>query len=328
MSHTHIGLLHPGTRWVRRADIQGLTSEGLVRLFSELVRAELRHRRTRGLDADSLLSYYRTLFGADGCVLPLGAHGYAQRLAPALECLRATPEESRVLDAGSGYGSESLLFSMLGKRVVGVELVPVRVELARSRVAFFQSVCEFPLNIEFVNANVLRFLGTSQAFDVIWAMEAVSHIYPAEDFFRMARDSLRPGGRLIVSDPNRLNPLAWARSIRIRGSLTHVPHRRFHDPETGRPVDYGQERVFTVFQLKRHLARAGFIVEASHVSGFLGTSLLPTSFLSKPRAFRLLSRMQAMAKRAPVVKHFGTNYVVVAKKPTQPRARGDGNGKR
>ena len=245
----------------------------------------------------------------------MGAHGYGQRIAPALERLRSTAEESSILDAGSGYGTESLLFSLLGRRVVGVELVPVRVELARSRVPFFRSVCDFPLNIEFVNANILRFLRTSEPFDVIWAMEAISHIYPPEDFFRMARESLKPGGRLIVSDPNRLNPLAWARSVRIRGSLTHVPHRRFDDPETGRPVDYGQEQVFSVFELKRHLTRIGFVVEASHVSGFLGTSLLPTSLIATQGAFRLLLRMQAAAKRVPVVKHLGTNYVVVARKP-------------
>jgi SAM-dependent methyltransferase len=318
MTHPLAATLRPGTRCLRRADIQRLSSEGLVRLFWELVRDELTHRRAKGLDADSLRSYYRNLFGEDGRVIPLGAHGYAGRVVSALECLRATAEESLVLDAGSGYGTESLLFSTLGKRVVGVELVSARVELARSRVAFFRSVCDFPLDVEFVNANVLRFLGTSQAFDVIWAMEAVSHIYPAEDFFRMARDALKPGGRLIVSDPNRINPLAWARSVRIRGSLRHVPHRRFDDPETGRPVDYGQERVFSVFQLKRHLARVGFIIEASHVSGFLGTSLLPPSFVSTHRAFRLLSRVQAVAKRSPVVKHLGTNYVVVARRPTQP----------
>ncbi len=310
--------LREGTRCFRRAHTRNLSTERLVQLFSELLRDELAHRRATGLDAEPLRSYYRTLFGTDGHVLPLGAYGYAQRLAPALECLRATTEECSVLDAGSGYGTESLLFSMLGKKVVGVELVPVRVELARSRTPFFQSVCDFPLNIEFVNANVLRYLRTSEVFDVIWAMEAVSHIYPPADFFRVARDSLKPGGRLIVSDPNRLNPIAWARSVKIRGSLRHVPHQRFVDPETGRPVDYGQEQVFSVFQLKRHLARAGFVIEASHVSGFLGTSLLPTSFISTRRAFRLLSHVQAMAKRSPVVRHLGTNYVVVAKRPDRP----------
>jgi SAM-dependent methyltransferase len=307
----------PDTRCVKDTDIQALTSEALVRLFSELMREELVHRLDSGLDADSLRSYYQNLFGDDGRVIPLGARGYAQRLIPALDHLRATAHGSSVLDAGCGYGSESLLFAMLGKSVVGVELVPVRLELARSRVAFFRSVCDFGLDVQFVNANILRFLRSGRTFDVIWAMEAVSHIYPPEDFFRMARDALRPGGRLIVSDPNRLNPLAWARSIKIRGSVRHIPHRRFEDPETGRPVDYGQEKVFSVFQLKRHLARAGYAVEESHVSGFLGTSVLPASFVRTQRAFRLLSRMQAVARRTPVVRNLGTNYVVVARRPVE-----------
>jgi SAM-dependent methyltransferase len=315
--HEYGQAFRPDTRSVRRADIQRLTPESLVQFFWELVREELGHRRADGQDADSLCSYYRTMFSDDGRVISLGAHGYAQRLAPALACLGAAADATLVLDAGSGYGTESLLFSLLGKRVVGVELVPERVELARSRLRFYRSVCDFPLSVEFVNANVLRYLGAGRAFDVIWAMEAVSHIYPPEDFFRLARDSLKPGGCFIVSDPNRMNPLAWARSVRIRGSLRHVPHRRFRDPETGGPVDYGQEKVFSVFQLKRRLRRLGFIIEASHVSGFLGTSLLPTSFVSTPRAFGLLSSLQAVARKVPVVKHLGTNYVVVARRPVR-----------
>lgn len=301
--------------FVRRAEIEELSPEGIIQLFSQLMSIEVAERRSGDLATEPLRSHYDELFTRGDRILPLRVLGYTQRLAPVLEYLGTMPETSFILDAGSGYGTESLLFSLTGKRVVGVELVPERVDLARSRMAYYQSICDFPLLLEFVNANVFRFLKASDPFDFIWAMEAVSHIYPPDDFFQLAFDSLKPGGRFAVSDPNSLNPLAWARSVRIRGSIKHTPHRRFKDPETGVPVDYGQERVFPIFELKRRLARAGFVIEHSSVSGFLCTSLLPTSFITSRPAFTLLSYVQTVAKKIPIVKWLGSNCLVVAQKP-------------
>jgi SAM-dependent methyltransferase len=266
------------------------------------------------MDTGLLRSYYHNLFVNEDLLIPLGVLGYAQRLHLALECLRALPDTATILDTGSGYGTESLLFALLGKQVVGVELVSERAALARSRIPFFRSVADGPLNIRFENANVFRFFEESDPCDVIWAMEAISHIYPPESFFRVALEKLKPGGRLIVSDPNSLNLLAWLRSVRIRGSVRHAPHRRFRDPETDVPVDYGQEQVFSVFRLKMLLASVGFRVRRTDVSGFLCTSILPQVVVTSRIGYVLLSRVQQIARATPVIRGLGSVYTVVAEK--------------
>ena len=294
--------------------LDGLSNIEIVFRFADLLKDELAFRTAHGMDACSLRSYYSNLFMGEDRLIPLGVLGYAHRLDLALECLRTLPDTASILDTGAGYGTESLLFALLGKRVVGVELVPERAALAESRVPFYQSVSNAAMSIRFENANIFRFLEKAEQFDVIWAMEAISHIYPPESFFRVAFHKLKPGGRLIVSDPNRLNPLAWLRSVRIRGSVSHAPHKKFRDPETGMPIDYGQEQIFSVFQLKLILASVGFSVTRTYVSGFLCTSLLPRAVVSSKIGYMLLARLQQLAMSTPVIRGLGSIYTIVAVK--------------
>jgi len=291
-----------------------LSNQDFVYLFSRLMKDELYFRIANNMDVSSLKKYYGHLLTYDNEVIPLGALGYAERMFPVIECLKEMPDTAKVLDTGSGYGSESFMFALLGKDVIGAELVPERSELARSRIPFFQSVCDFPLRVQFVNANVFRYLQNSEPFDLIWTMEAISHIYPPESFLKLTFEKLNPGGRLVISDPNSLNPVAWARSIKIRGSIKHVPHRRFKDPETEIPVDYGQEQIFSPFRLKKLLSESGFRIVETHVSGFLCTSLLPQSIILSSNAFRILSKLQSIAKRIPAIRSLGSIYAIVAMK--------------
>jgi 2-polyprenyl-3-methyl-5-hydroxy-6-metoxy-1,4-benzoquinol methylase len=294
--------------------LHDLSNTEIVFRFANTLRDELAFRSANGLDPGPLRSYYPNLFTGNDRLKGLGVLGYAQRLEPAIDYLKTLPDSASILDTGAGYGTESLLFALLGKQVVGVELVPERVALAKSRVPFYRSVSDDPISIRFENANIFRFLEQAGQFDMIWAMEAISHIFPPESFLKIVFDKLKPGGRLIVSDPNSLNPLAWLRSVRIRGSVRHTPHQKFRDPETDMPVDYGQEQVFNVFRLKMLLVRSGFVVSQTHISGFLCTSILPHFVVNSKSGYRFLSRFQRIARAVPVIRELGSIYTVVAEK--------------
>ena len=296
-----------------RDHVLGLTDEELVGLLSQLFKEELQYRESRGLTIEPLRSYYGHLL-TKGELFPLGVLGHALRLGPALAHIRSLPNGARVLDTGSGYGSETLLFSLTGISAVGVELVQERVVIARSRVAFFRSRCDYPISVEFDNANVFRYLEQASPFDLIFAMEAISHIYPPGRFLRLAWDRLNPGGLIVITDPNSINPLAWARSIRIRGSFHHRPHQRFADPETGQPVDYGQEQVHSVRRIRRLLEASGFSVEAVSVSGFLCTSLLPRAVAQRVATYRVLRAMHRVISRTPGIRSLGSIYTVIGRK--------------
>ena len=296
------------------AAFRSLTAKNAVFLYARCLEQELVFREKKGLDILRLKSYLRHLFSPDGKIIRLGWEGYGQRLAFIIEALRPSQKKLRILDAGCGYGTESLLFSLFPVEVWGIDLVPERIALARSRIDFFQSLSKRPLEVTFVNANIFRFLENAPPFDIIWAMEAISHIYPPEKFFQTCRQKITDDGKLIISDPNSLNPLALIRSIKIRGSIVHQPHQKFRDPETRLPADVGQEKIFNIFRIRKLLEASGFRIKAIDVSGFMGSSLLPQSLLHKEKAARLLERYQRIAQRTPIFRSLGSIYTLVAVK--------------
>ena len=292
------------------------SEEQIVLSFCEFLRKELPFRRGEGLDCHALKVYYRNLLTFEERIMPLGVLGYAQRLSPLISELCNEKRRLSILDAGSGYGTESLLFASLGHSVVGLELVPERVSLARSRLSFFEQAFGFSPELNFLNANIFQFLKQSDPFDMIWTMEAVSHIFPPENYLKLAFQKLKPGGLLVISDPNGLNPLAWARSVKIRGSFAHSPHTRFKDPETGCPVEYGQEKIYPYFKLRRMLRTTGFQVTNTQISGFLCSSFLPKNLQTERGLYGPMQIFQRVLMKTPVLQFLGSIYTITAKKPS------------
>ncbi|GEM_PF-2224291 len=288
--------------------------DDITAAFCRLLQKELSFRQQAGMSVQPLRLYLSNLFEVQNTLLPLGVAGYGQRLAPILDILRKSKKQLTICDAGCGYGTESLLFALLGMNVTGIELVSERRELASSRIDFFNSIRETRLKIDFQNVNVFPFLMRSDTFDVIWAMEAISHIYPPEKFLDLAYSKLNKGGWLVISDPNKINPLAWLRSVRIRGSLSHAPHTRFLDPETRQPVEYGQEKIYSARTMKKILIGSGFHPERIHISGFLGSNLLPKTIARNPRLTDAIKRTPHIIRRIPVLRGLGSLYTITAQK--------------
>jgi 2-polyprenyl-3-methyl-5-hydroxy-6-metoxy-1,4-benzoquinol methylase len=285
-----------------------------VRLFCELLKDELDCRSALGLDVQDLWRYYHNLFLEDGTLSPLGVYGYANRLAPVLLSLREARSAVKLLDAGCGYGTESLLFALSGASVTGVELVPSRVELARSRVSFYQNHVSAPFSIQFINANVIRYLERAGPFHIVWGMEAISHIHPLEAFLLLVHKCLSPGGLLIISDPNAINPVALHRAYRIRGARRCTLRIKASDPGNGAPVYEAVERILSVPGLCCRLRKAGFEVRQVVMSGFLASSLVLAPLRRSRAVFTLLTSLQRMLQTLPVLRLMGTVYTVVAQK--------------
>jgi SAM-dependent methyltransferase len=286
----------------------------VVQAFCDLLVDEVNCRAADDTNALALRRYYRRLFLDDGTLSLLGSHGYASRLAPVLRYLGQIEAGAKLLDAGCGYGTEALLFALTGADVTGVELVPERVKLARARVGFYQSRAPVPLSIRFINADVVGYLKEGRPFDVIWAMEAISHIHPLETFLPLVRRCLSPGGLFIVSDPNGLNPIARYRAYRIRGTSRRTLRVKASDPDSGAHVYEAVERIFSVRGLFRLLEGEGFQVRQIAMSGFMASSLVPRLLHRNKGVLVTLTSLQRMLQALPFVRLLGTVYTVVAQK--------------
>lgn len=161
-----------------------------------------------------------------------------------------------ILDAGCGLGSESIFFSSLGAEVVGVDIKEKMIKTAEKRKLFYGDL--IGRKVEFVLGNVFEAV-KKQKFDIIWMNEAISHIHPAEDFLKLARRQLNPGGRVIISEGNGDNPCIRARQVIQMGRWSWDAYF-VQDPRTGKKVGYTTERMFNLEQMGSILKKTNYSI--------------------------------------------------------------------
>jgi 2-polyprenyl-3-methyl-5-hydroxy-6-metoxy-1,4-benzoquinol methylase len=235
---------------------------------------------------------FRRAFG------PRLRHWYDRQLAELRAALAERPG-ARVLEIGMGTATESLWMATQGAEVTGVEPHMPYVRVARARQAVLERALGRRLPLTILTRSVLD-LEPGEGFDIVWMEMTFHHLEPREAMVRHITRLLAPGGRLIISEVNGLNPLLQAQFFRQRGfrTLGTIP-----GPD-GEPIPYGFERVLTAGRLVRHFRAAGLAeVEATHFR------LLP--------AHPVFDRFFALEKRlSPLAPRFAnTHYNVTARKP-------------
>lgn len=104
----------------------------------------------------------------------------------------------RVLDAacGTGYGS-AMLADAGACSVLGVDISSEAIEFARRQYGTKR-------NLEFIQASVFQLTRfVSGPFDLCVSFETIEHLEEPERFLSDVRSLLSPGGRLLISTPNR-----------------------------------------------------------------------------------------------------------------------------
>ena len=227
---------------------------------------------------------------------------YARRLSHPLELLLSLGPCPRVLDAGSGSGSDALLFALAGADVLGLDLRADRVATAQARISYYQRG-KADLAVRFSARNLLRLEGEGP-FDLIWVNEAISHIDPVGAFLEVVAAQLSPRGTLVIADANASYPLNHLAAYLARGRALHV---RRADPETGEPISYAQERIFRAGQLGRRLCQAGLRVQAVHAVGYLPSALF-TRFTAP-----LFARLDDLLSGVTLLRGIGISYLLIAR---------------
>ena len=100
-----------------------------------------------------------------------------------------------VLDVASGEGYGSALLAQTAKSVVGVEI---------SDDAFAHAVSSYPRsNLRFLQGDARQLPLDPSSVDVVVSFETLEHFFEHDRFVKEVRRVLRPGGRLILSSPER-----------------------------------------------------------------------------------------------------------------------------
>lgn len=178
-------------------------------------------------------------------------HYYRRQIEDVLELIESRPG-ARVLEIGCGTGTESLWMAMRGATIEAIELSKERFEVAKARKAVVESDLGRKLACEFVNGSLLD-IDAAEQYDIVWMEQAFHHLEPRDEVVDKIAGLMKPGGHVVVSEANGLNPLLQAQLFLQRGFKTLG---EFAD-ESGRLYPYGNERILSASGLARTLARAG-----------------------------------------------------------------------
>jgi ubiquinone/menaquinone biosynthesis C-methylase UbiE len=100
-----------------------------------------------------------------------------------------------VLDVAAGEGYGTMLLAQTARSVIGVELAGEAVEHASN--AYRAS------NIKFMKGDARHLPLHDASVDVVVSFETIEHFYEHDQFLSEVCRVLRPGGRLIISSPDR-----------------------------------------------------------------------------------------------------------------------------
>jgi|LSQX01.2.fsa_nt_gb SAM-dependent methyltransferase len=107
--------------------------------------------------------------------------------------LRQLPAQvGRALEVGCGTGQFARLLAERAEAVLGLDLSPEMIALARERSA------RLP-NVEFLVADALSWEYPREAFDCVASIATLHHL-PLGPMLERFRDTLRPGGTLLILD--------------------------------------------------------------------------------------------------------------------------------
>ena len=108
---------------------------------------------------------------------------------------RTLCRELDVLDVASGEGYGSAFLAQTARSVIGIEIDPAAIKHA-------QNSYTAP-NLRFLEGDVRSLPLPDACVDVVVSFETIEHFYEHDVFVAEVRRVLRPGGRFVVSSPDR-----------------------------------------------------------------------------------------------------------------------------
>lgn len=208
-------------------------------------------------------------------------HAYVQSVRKVMLRRLLENASGRYLDAGSGTGNNLDVFPARGL-AFGVDL---------SASALRQSLTKHP-TVPVVNATVTNLPFNDASFDVIAAIGILHHVHRStttilSEFSRL----LRPGGLVVIDEPNGCNP-AWWLFMAVK------------------EIDRGDVWPITPGRLRREVLETDLEIREDKLWGFA---------MNNQRLLPLLVRMTPIVEQSPLRSVLCIRYWLVCRKSASSR---------
>ena len=259
--------------------------------ISEFLDVWLSNKTLDGEAAKTFANYYSSYTRSFS---PRMRRLYTRQICEAERVLERAPTAS-ILEVGCGLGTESLWLALKGGDVQAVDVRQDRIDAAKARQRVLETEIGHPLTCAFSCGSFLK-LEDEESFDLIWMEQAFHHLEPRQDVVKRTARLLKPGGYLVISEANALNPLLQLELFIRRG----VPRVTTHQGPDGTCHAYGVERITSAIVLARTFERVGIRrISVCHYRMF------PNSLVFD--RFAGIEEILARNALAPLLTHF--NYV-------------------
>ena len=159
----------------------------------------------------------------------------------------------KIWDVGCGYATTSIFLALNGYQVLGNTL-EFYYDKIGSRLDYWSRFGNLnELRIEY--ANLFDMPVAMQQFDAIIAQDTLHHLEPVQEAMDIFRDSLKPGGRLIVTEENGNNIFISLKNFSIRGFNRVDNH---YDERLQKNILFGNENARSMQAWNEILKLGGF----------------------------------------------------------------------
>lgn len=196
-----------------------------------------------------------------------------------------TGKMQRVLEVGCGFGHDLVWTATQGAIAVGIDVSSDFVEISKSTKMKVEHHLGRQLDITITRTNLLS-MDDSEKFDLIYMKDVFHHLEPREKVVEKLLTLLAPEGKIIIVEPNALNPLIQWKMFRIRGFKTVIEKS---DRLTGERYLFGNERLVTGREMCRLFQRFGLEGCVRHMR------LLPTQLVGYKNLVRAARGLEKLS---------------------------------
>lgn len=253
--------------------------------------------------ADSLtIDIDRYMKVHDQCYKP-GTYIRGYRKRRLIQELQKLPlEDQRILDAGCGAATDGVFYACLGaKHVSGFDLSPVGIEAAKQRAEAngVTNRCDFQV------ANCTELPFDDESFDTVVCNAFVHHVIKYEGAAAELRRVLSPGGRMIIADGLRQNPLYRLGRFAFRTIRPAELDLGDVDLEKSDLFDFCSGMEITTREHFCGLEAIKYLIRGNYDVAFPATIMLRCA-VTCDKAFLAVF---------PFLSHYMSEFILVAKKP-------------